>query len=445
MSSIPIGIIADRIMSHDFVFKEEALNYIRSAEFRAITQRNEQIIKLSNNIPEITRNEFCIIFDISPSTVSRIMNEKIPNKPIDLFKIKVSNSSLLTKNEEKELIEWINHRQEIGDCPTSKEVRQHAEKIQFSRTNQEKAFSRNWWKNFKTRHNDIVSTNILHPIEEARQNVSAESALKYVGNLMKAIQGVKSPKQILNLDETGFPSKPNKSKPKRCVVIRNHKKAPTFREMADANHVSMAAAINLAGESLIPMMITTTNVKLNDGLEDLENDFVWVKTKKGYMTEKAMLFWVQNVLSPYATQLRSELNDINAKIVLIMDNFGCHSCDSVLSEFDKIGSVEIVWLPPHSSHIFQPLDLFPFGQLKKIYFNGTTRKTSPLVNGKILHILQAWHNACFKINIFVGWSRAGIDKTKGDVCVKIDMRTITREILAHCSETECITEWHLDE
>ena len=111
-----------------------------------------------------------------------------------------------------------------------------------------------------------------------------------------------------------------------------------------------------------------------------------------------------------------------------MDNFKCHINDEIQKEFQNIWNIELVCLPPHSSHLFQPLDLFPFTELKRIYNLGIKTKTRPIVNGKIYDIVKSWNQASFEMNLFITWSRAGIDKSLGKIPVKLTIRTFTRII-----------------
>ena len=235
---------------------------------------------------------------------------------------------------------------------------------------------------------------------------------------MNAITSIKSSSQIINIDETGFSVRPNKDKAQKCVFIKTHRREPCWKQVRDANHVSFLASINLSGESLKPFFITKTEVKYDGILGPLKEDFAYAKTKTGYLTTKAMKLWINLVLKDYAINVRNELNDSNAKIIIIMDNFKCHINDEIQKEFQNIGNIELICLPPHSSHLFQPLDLFSFRELKRIYNLGIKTKTRLIVNDKIYDILKTWNQASFKMNLFITWSRAGIDKSPGKIPVK---------------------------
>jgi hypothetical protein len=49
--------------------------------------------------------------------------------------------------------------------------------------------------------------------------------------------------------------------------------------------------------------------------------------------------------------------------MLVMDGHGSHEA----TEFIRINKVQVIFLPPHSSHVLQPLDLSVFGPMKQRY------------------------------------------------------------------------------
>ena len=424
----PLWKISNKIKENNLSENGDLLHIIRSSEFRMINDLKGQIIYLHEKFENIKQSLIAVILDTSESTVSRVLQGKTPAENINH-----RPAALLTNEEEEILIEWIFKLQSHGDCPQSSRVRFKAQEIYGKRTGETKEFSRTWWQSFKNRHSDKIGVKVLSAMEEKRVEVKPEDVRKYISCLITSLNGIKSCKQIINIDETGFCSRPMKGKTKKCVYIKYHPKKPSFREGVDANHVSLLAGINLQGESLKPFLITKTNIKYEKSILQLADDFCWTKTSKGYLTNNAMKEWIKNILSEYVKSVRNELKDPNAKIVIIMDNFGCHTNTDVKALLDEIGNIDIVCIPAHSSHFLQPLDLFPFSQLKKSYTRTTTQKTSPRVNGKVIHILRAWHEACFKPNILVGWTRAGIISCKEAPYVRIDMRTITLIIESQCN------------
>ena len=214
------------------------------------------------------------------------------------------------------------------------------------------------------------------------------------------------------------------------MTVKGDRRVPKWRDEVDASHVSLVAAVNLAGESLKPFFLTVTNVGYSGSLGFLRDDFSFYKTPRGYMTQQAMMKWIDDVLEPYVHLTRQQLQNSTAKIVLIMDNLRCHCNEEVKKKLSLLGQIELVWLPAHSSHLFQPLDLFPFAELKKYYARQQKQKTRPLVDGKLLRVMHAWHEASFKPNILIGWARAGIDFRPDTSRPCLHIGTFTRKCMS---------------
>ena len=133
------------------------------------------------------------------------------------------------------------------------------------------------------------------------------------------------------------------------------------------------------------------------------------------------------------------IKDENAKVFLVLDNASVHEVGSL---FDEIG-IHPIWLPPHSSHFLQTLDLLLFAELKKAYSSLRTPLTRPKIEGKLLRILRAWNTAKYPLNIINAWKRAGITFRRGakgssfeDATFCLDIRRITILIKCNCSDAE---------
>lgn len=72
---------------------------------------------------------------------------------------------------------------------------------------------------------------------------------------------------------------------KKCCV------PPTFRDEVDGNHISIVASVTLSGKSLQSLLLSTTEKPPKEVTESvLQNDFLWMKTKKGYLNEEVMIY-----------------------------------------------------------------------------------------------------------------------------------------------------------
>jgi hypothetical protein len=92
----------------------------------------------------------------------------------------------------------------------------------------------------------------------------------------------------------------------------------------------------------------------------MRQQFGTFETSKGYVTAAAMGAYLREVIEPYAEKLRRERADPVLPIYLLMDNHESHNRQALL---DQMSSAKIVpiWLPAHSSHFLQVLDVGLFG------------------------------------------------------------------------------------
>jgi hypothetical protein len=82
-------------------------------------------------------------------------------------------------------------------------------------------------------------------------------------------------------------------------------------------------------------------------------------TPKGYLTGDAMNFRVEKVLLPYVHEIRVRRgNDITA--VLTLDGLRSHNT-AYTREMFETHAIHVIELPAHTTHLYQPLDLYIFG------------------------------------------------------------------------------------
>ena len=118
-------------------------------------------------------------------------------------------------------------------------------------------------------------------------------------------------------------------------------------------------------------------------------------------------------MRPEIDRRRKNMSDKNAPFLILCDGFTGHD-DPVLREMMAVDNVRLVFIPPHSSHLTQPLDKFVFANLKAAYFAGSPKETSDDRNGrKLLRILDAFHKAMKPATIRRSWDAVGVHVTWG--------------------------------
>lgn len=152
---------------------------------------------------------------------------------------------LIREEEEKRLIQWIGEMQVQGNCPKPRQVRDEAAKIYDSRTGEFHEFDRCWWKRFKMKHDEVLTT-WVHAIEGHRVEVLQSDVAKYFSNVMSALMTLKMPKQLVNLNDVGLCQRPDKGRRRRVVALKSVQREPSFREEDNGTHVTFTAAVSQA-------------------------------------------------------------------------------------------------------------------------------------------------------------------------------------------------------
>ena len=317
-------------------------------------------------------------------------------------------NATLSLEEEEELLNWVAQRQRAFDCPTLKDLLEQGTEILHRRSPTHPELDRTWWKSFKKRYSDRLSCKFLDSREFARANVRADDVFRYFGEVVQALQAIVHPKQVVNMDESGFSSRIDKGRRKKCLFCPDLTVEPRFQEERNSTQLSYVAAVNLAGEPLMPMFITKERVVFNQkDLQMIQSYVKCVQSPRGYMNEETMGHWIDEIWKPYCDSVRAALGKPDAPMFLIMDNCPSHCTQNIMQKFTTCANTRLIWLPPHSSHFLQPLDASYFAVLKAYYRSFKTLVTTPRVSGKVLRAFRAAWTASFPPNIFRCWELVG--------------------------------------
>ena len=102
-------------------------------------------------------------------------------------------------------------------------------------------------------------------------------------------------------------------------------------------------------------------IKNREALE-VWKDAKYNYSKSGWMNSFLFLDWLQRVLKPETDAIKARLG-FDGPIVLIVDGHGSHKTWQVI-EFCKNNKIELICLPPNTTHLLQVLDVKVFGTVK---------------------------------------------------------------------------------
>ena len=182
------------------------------------------------------------------------------------------------------------------------------------------------------------------PLALARA-VATDSAVisKYFDTLEECLQENKilnKPAVFFNCDETGMPLNPTCHK----VIDKIGAKKPSYITGWTRSQISVLACSCAAGFVIPPFVIwdrKTLNPKLTEGEVP---GTLYGLSHNGWMNSDLFFYWFNNHFLQYAPQTRP--------LILLLDGHSSHYCPA----FIKLAAIIVFGLPPHTTHIAQPLD-----------------------------------------------------------------------------------------
>uniref|UniRef100_K7FJD3 HTH CENPB-type domain-containing protein n=1 Tax=Pelodiscus sinensis TaxID=13735 RepID=K7FJD3_PELSI len=251
--------------------------------------------------------------------------------------------------------------------------------------------SHGWFNHFKMRAN-------LHNVKLSGEAASAdskaaESFIKVLDKLIK--EGNYFPQQIFNVDETGLFWK----KMPKHTYIKNY--LPSYK--AFRNRLTVLLGGNVSGYKLKPLLIyRSKNPRAFKNISKATLPVHYHANKKAWMTLALFEDWFMNCFIPAVMSYFPE-KGIPFQILLILDNTPGHP--QYLNDLHS--NMKVVFLPPNTITILQPMDQGAIATFKAYYLRNTFAKAvaaTECKNGKTL--CEFWKDYyilhCIR-NIAAGW------------------------------------------
>jgi hypothetical protein len=249
--------------------------------------------------------------------------------------------------------------------------------------------------------------------------------------------GIRS-NHLYNFDETGFMMGVIMS----GVVVTGAERRANPRKVQPGNRewVTVIESINAEGWALPPFIVVAGQCHLSSWYREsnLPADWAIATTKNGWTDNETGLGWLKHFN-------RHTINRLNgAYRLLILDGHKSHH-SVAFEDFCKENKIITLCMPPHSSHLLQPLDVGCFGSLKKAY----GREIEHLIKCSITHVSKteffpAFRNAhqaaMTKSNIQGGFKGAGLAPLDANhVISKLDIQL--RSLTPAIDEPELPAPW----
>ena len=258
------------------------------------------------------------------------------------------------------------------------------------------AASQGWFQRFKKRAN-------LHHVSVSGEAASAdtEAAEKFPTQLKEIIDaGSFTSQQIFIVDETGLFWK---KMPEKTYISRKEKTMPGFKAAKD--RLTLMLGGNASGDfKLKPLLVyRADNPRALKNINKSQLPVIWKSNKKAWVTLVVFKDWFFHHFIP-EVKLYCQENDVPFNILLILDNAPGHP--PYLDNLDP--DVKVVYLPPNTTSLLQPMDQGVIANFKQYYIRRTYRQALNAVEEDpnmtlsgfwksfniymcIKHIDAAWH------------------------------------------------------
>jgi hypothetical protein len=296
----------------------------------------------------------------------------------------------LTETEESTLVQWILSMDERGLLPRSDTVRQIANLLLQKRSRNQGdplTVGKLWVHNFVQRYGVLKSRyNRKYDYQRAKckDPTIIRDWFQLVRNTIEKYRILED--NIYNFDETGFQIGVIST---AKVITGAERARPVSIQPGNREWVTVIDCISSYGWSVPPVIIFEGKVHQSTWYSDtLPLDWVIGVSENGWTDNELGLTWLENVFEKHTASRTKGVYRL-----LILDGHGSH----LTPEFDlfcKEHSIITLCMPPHSSHLLQPLDVGCFAVLKQSY----GRQIEGYMRNRVNHInkpdfLHAFHTA----------------------------------------------------
>ncbi len=312
----------------------------------------------------------------------------------------------LSAVEEGLLSDWIVNQSALGLSPTHQQLRELAVRVLAARGDLQ-PLGKRWMEGF-LRRNPRVKTLRGKGLDSARLNGATTEVITAFFQLMDIplIRAIRQENRW-NTDEHGLLEGKGSN---GLVLGHSAKKIAIRKQLGSRFWTTIIECISATGKALPPLVIFKGDSVQAQWFEDEEEltDWRFTTSQNGWTSNSLALEWLIEVFIPLTRPQRPQEYRL-----LVVDGHGSHTTDDFMYECFK-NKIYLLFLPAHTSHVLQPLDLSVFGPLKSYYRAEITAisylsETTPI--GKVAFI-KAYKKARAKgitiKNLAAGWKASGL-------------------------------------
>ena len=339
------------------------------------------------------------------------------------------NRQKLTHTEEQTIVQSILDLNSRGFAPRLCEVADMADKLLAVRG--EERVGKNWAQRFVTRSDKLK---MAFNRAKDRQRILQEdpeviSAWFRLVSETKAKYGIYED-DVHNFDETGFQMGVIGSM--KVVTGSERRARPDLVQPGDREWTTVIQSICATGHATPPFIIYKGRVHISAWYEEAGIPHNWKLSvsENGWTNNALGLEWLKHF------NVHTKARQVGSYRLLILDGHESHTSQD-FKDYCLEHKILTLCMPPHSSHILQPLDVVCFSPLKQKY----SQRVRDLARRRVFHIdkegfLPAFRDAFFDVfteqNCRKAFEASGLVPTNAQVVLdrlEVRLRTPPQPLL----------------
>nr|XP_036576889.1 transposase [Colletotrichum truncatum]KAF6783710.1 transposase [Colletotrichum truncatum] len=294
---------------------------------------------------------------IPPSTLqSRLKGSQARN-------VAFSSFQKLSPAQESHLAEWVRIQAALGLPPTHQQLKEFAQRILDIRGTTQ-PLGRNWIQ-FFIKRNPSIKVHRARAIDSKRVNGASTNVIRqwFQQLALPEIKAIK-PHHRYNMDETGI----LEGRGSNGLVLGSSESSSMRKKQPGSRAwTTMLECVSATGQALPPLVIYRGKsvqqqwFPLDIHKRDIYSGWKFTATENGWTSDSTAVEWLENIFIPL-----TKPDHPSEQRLLILDGHGSHETTEFMYLCYK-HKIYLLFLPPHTSHVLQPLDQAVFGPLKATY------------------------------------------------------------------------------
>lgn len=321
----------------------------------------------------------------------------------------------LTSGEEAALLAWILRLQAWGWPPRVEQVRSMANELLLAKgdTND---IGINWPQKFMKRHTEI-KTAYIPPLDKERAMAQDPTILSGWFDLYLQLKTEfeVDERDIYNMDEKGFMQ--GVIAKLRVMIPKYEKKKAYMTQCGNREWVSLIECVSLDGR-LLPPWIIFKGKQLQKAWKEALKEGEIAMSENGWTDNTIGLAWIQRCFDK-----ETRIYQKGEFRMLLVDGHASHITTAAI-QYCIDQKIILLCLPPHTTHLLQPLDVGVFAPLATAYKSHVQRITRL---GASYHVdkvdflqvyQQARQEAITPINVKKAWAATGLSPFDPEVVLQ---------------------------